>query len=149
MSQVYPSLKRLHEAGWVTYAEVQREGKPDLKLYRITEKGMAASREWLTSPFQFVGTRENADRFMLRLALMGCLEPDELITYLDAGIEALSKGRAIHMESDLEQKLAFIDDATPGALERYREIWQHESAYIMAEYDLQLGYLKKLRKSLQ
>ena len=36
LSQIYNTLKRMHENNLVTFVEEKREGKPNLKIYSIT-----------------------------------------------------------------------------------------------------------------
>ena len=148
LSQIYPALKRLNELGWVTFTEVVREGKPDLKLYQITDDGIAAAEKWLTSPFKFDATRESADRFLMRLVLMGHLESDKIVRYIDECFDAINDSRQQYEESSLERKLAFLSDKTPDVCARYELIWQKELAFVLAEYDLRLECLRDLRDSL-
>ncbi|MGO0060829.1 PadR family transcriptional regulator [Brevibacillus fluminis] len=49
-AQIYPILKQLEEEG-LAICEVERqEGKPDRKVYTITETGRAVFMRWLTEP---------------------------------------------------------------------------------------------------
>ena len=52
LSQIYNTLKRMLESGWVCFDEVQREGKPDVKIYQNTEAGEAAFMDYLHSPVE-------------------------------------------------------------------------------------------------
>ncbi|MEC9368009.1 MAG: PadR family transcriptional regulator [Pseudomonadota bacterium] len=44
---IYPALSRLNKSGHVTLREASQEGKPDRKIYSITDKGRAAFLETL------------------------------------------------------------------------------------------------------
>lgn len=47
-SQIYAELRRFAELGYVTEREVEQARRPDKRIYRITEAGLAALREWLS-----------------------------------------------------------------------------------------------------
>ena len=146
LSQIYPALKRLHKDGLVTFSEVVREGKPDLKLYRITPAGIEVSEEWLTTPYSFEHTRDNADRFLMRLVFMGHLAPDHVVAYIDDGIEALSERCAYFENRNLDVEMAFLTDDDTDVRERYRSIWGFELSFLREEYALRVQHLKKLRE---
>jgi DNA-binding PadR family transcriptional regulator len=46
-SQIYSELRRLVSLGYSTEREVEQDRLPDKRLYRITERGRRALREWL------------------------------------------------------------------------------------------------------
>ncbi|MGN6606959.1 MAG: PadR family transcriptional regulator [Jatrophihabitans sp.] len=48
--QVYKVLGRMDEAGWVTAEQVAQEGRPDKKVYRVTDAGRAELRAWIGAP---------------------------------------------------------------------------------------------------
>lgn len=48
-SQVYSELRRLAEHDLVTMREVQQSGKPDKRLYQITDAGVAEFQRWWAS----------------------------------------------------------------------------------------------------
>ncbi len=49
-SQIYAELRRLKSLGYVREREVEQERRPDKRLYRITEDGEDALRNWLARP---------------------------------------------------------------------------------------------------
>jgi len=48
--QIYRVLKRMVEAGWVDCESVTQEGKPDKKVYSVTEAGSAELARWIAEP---------------------------------------------------------------------------------------------------
>jgi PadR family transcriptional regulator AphA len=50
--QIYPNLKKLAAEGSVTYRTQRQKGKPDRRIYSITEKGLDRLRRWLMVPPQ-------------------------------------------------------------------------------------------------
>ncbi|MGM9669852.1 MAG: PadR family transcriptional regulator [Faecousia sp.] len=49
-SQIYRELQVLKEKGFVTDQTIPQQGKPDKKLFSITEKGKEELRAWLQAP---------------------------------------------------------------------------------------------------
>jgi PadR family transcriptional regulator, regulatory protein AphA len=49
-SQIYRTLSKLTESGWVEMEKVPQDDRPDRKVYTITEAGRAALREWVAGP---------------------------------------------------------------------------------------------------
>jgi PadR family transcriptional regulator, regulatory protein AphA len=50
--QIYPNLKKLANAGFVSCKTERQKGKPDRRIYSITEKGRERLIEWLAVPPQ-------------------------------------------------------------------------------------------------
>lgn len=45
--QIYRELSKLEAQGWVSYQTIAQTGKPDKKLYRVTELGEQQLSDWL------------------------------------------------------------------------------------------------------
>ena len=86
LSQIYTTLKRMLEQEWVYFEEEQREGRPDAKIYYITEKGEEVFLEYLHSPvdppFRF---RESDISYRMMFAFL--LEPDVIIKHLQTELD--------------------------------------------------------------
>lgn len=50
--QIYPNLRKLERDGFVTSTAERQNGKPDRRIYSITEQGRERLRKWLTVPPQ-------------------------------------------------------------------------------------------------
>jgi len=81
LSQIYNTLKRMTENGWVYFEEEQRESKPDIKIYRNTAKGEQVFLDFLCAPvnppFRF---RESDILYRVMFAFL--VEPDVIIEQL-------------------------------------------------------------------
>ena len=148
LSQIYPALRRLSDAGLASYSEVAREGKPDLKLYRATRTGERRADEWLRRPYSFEPTRTSFDRYFLRLLLMGHLDDANLASYLDTGIAGCVRMREKIRAIDMEEELAHISDGQPRVSERYRLLWGTEIDFALEDLERRIELLEKLRASL-
>ncbi|ODA40637.1 PadR family transcriptional regulator [Desulfosporosinus sp. BG] len=51
-SAIYPLLAELEEKGYARYTSIDQQGKPDKKIYSITEDGMTALKKWIVSPLE-------------------------------------------------------------------------------------------------
>lgn len=148
LSQIYPALKRVYKAGWVTFTTIVREGKPNLKLYEITEVGIETLHDWLTEPFGFELSRSNADRYFLKFIFMGHLEKGEIVSYIDAGITFFSKARKEIATENLQRETTFIENVDISARDRYLTIWGSELSFIIKEMDARIEWLNKLKEEL-
>ena len=74
LPQIYRRLARLVEQDWVAYEIDPREGRPDAKVYRLTQAGSAALLAWARSPFQPAERPMDPD-FNLRFSFAGQIDP--------------------------------------------------------------------------
>lgn len=76
-SQIYPELARLEGDGLVTHRLIEQRERPDKKVYRITDSGLATLKEWISkSPVR----RVPRDEMVLKAYSLWLIEPDEALT---------------------------------------------------------------------
>lgn len=148
LSQIYPALKDLTQRGWVTHETIQQDGKPNLKVYTITEAGSEALAEWLTSPYEFDRTRSSFDMYFTKLIFMGSLEPEQIVAYIDSGIKAFSSEFADYYKRGLRVEQAFIEDAPEPDRSHYLAIWSDEMFFIEDDLARRIDWLRALREKL-
>ncbi|PZR68053.1 MAG: PadR family transcriptional regulator [Candidatus Dormiibacter spiritus] len=86
-SQIYAELRRLEGLGYVTSREVEQEGRPDKRLYRITEQGLDAFRHWLNeAPLEPPVLKHSV---ALRLFFGSHARPNRLIELMAEHVEAM------------------------------------------------------------
>jgi PadR family transcriptional regulator, regulatory protein AphA len=73
---IYPMLHRLHERGLVEMEVERQEGKPDRKVYRITDEGRSALRDWFAEP---VAPLRPRSELLLRMFLGRHADPADLL----------------------------------------------------------------------
>ncbi|QMU77902.1 PadR family transcriptional regulator [Streptacidiphilus sp. PB12-B1b] len=66
IGQIYVTLGRLEKGGLVLSQEVAQSGKPDKRVYEITESGTTELVSWITSPTEGPRVR---DEFFMKLIL--------------------------------------------------------------------------------
>jgi DNA-binding PadR family transcriptional regulator len=103
-SQIYSELRRLMSLGYATEREVEQDRRPDKRMYRITERGRRALREWLEtgeveggeikSPFLvkvFFGAHMSSEALLAQVKEMRRRDAEQLQVLKE--IEALIKGQ--------------------------------------------------------
>jgi PadR family transcriptional regulator, regulatory protein AphA len=121
-AQIYRTLERLQTAKLVTAARKRQPGKPDRKVYSITELGRRTLTAWLSAPHPLPAPR---DAFLLQLYFGGELSDDQLAQRLEErrrahqdGLDAL-RARALQAAQTSDASLrtvALRDAAFSGAI---------------------------------
>ena len=101
---LYPALKRLEQDGLATAQRQVEDGKPDRKVYTITEAGREALRSWLEAPVEPPSPR------------------NELLLKLFLGRQAAPGVNAAHLERFRAEQAELV--ATFSGLERWIETEQ-------------------------
>ncbi|NBD24039.1 PadR family transcriptional regulator [Paenibacillus glycinis] len=73
-SQIYPLLAKLEKEGLVTFELIGQTGKPDKKLYSITDSGIDALREWIREQPPTDSTER--DEFLIKIYAIGLVDPE-------------------------------------------------------------------------
>ncbi|MBE9070467.1 PadR family transcriptional regulator [Leptolyngbya cf. ectocarpi LEGE 11479] len=73
--QVYRELSKMEAQGWVDFEKVPQEGKPDKKIYSITEPGWVELTRWYAEPTERTQIRED----LLVKVMIGYKMPRELL----------------------------------------------------------------------
>jgi len=144
MSQVYRSLTRMEELGWVVHTVETRPGQ-DAKTYRVTEEGATVFLDWLKGPYQPPSRFEDPD-FMARLSFAGFMEIDEVIALLDTELDARHAQIARYRFRD--RTLPAADTSVPfdQTLAEAVGAWGHQAG--VRALDLHLAACQELRRQL-
>jgi PadR family transcriptional regulator, regulatory protein AphA len=73
---LYPMLRRLHERGLVGQEVERQEGRPDRKVYTITDDGRAALQAWFAEP---PPPQRPRNEVLLRIFLGRHAKPEHLL----------------------------------------------------------------------
>lgn len=57
--QIYRELGKMEQQGWVAFEKVPQEGRPDKKIYRMTEAGKQELQRWYQEPTEPTPIRED------------------------------------------------------------------------------------------
>ncbi|MBD1835652.1 PadR family transcriptional regulator [Cyanobacteria bacterium FACHB-472] len=86
--QIYRELSKLEDQGWVSSETVYQKGRPDKKLYWVTEQGKNYLREWIAQPSE---VSPKKDELLVKL-FAGYLVPKKTI------VVELERNRPEHLE---------------------------------------------------
>ncbi|UGS27029.1 PadR family transcriptional regulator [Microbacterium resistens] len=88
MSQVYRSLSRMAERGWVAFSVDERPGAQDAKVYRLTPEGRTVFIGWLRSPYAPPSRFQDPD-FGARLSLgIGLMSKEDVLELIETELNA-------------------------------------------------------------
>ncbi len=117
LSQIYNTLKRMVDNGWVIFEEEVRTGKPDIKIYHNTAAGQKVFMDYLQSPIELpFRFRESEITYRIMFAFL--IEPqiivDQIQAELDFRREQIAtfrpRDRTIHSENLSEDQVAYAQE---------------------------------------
>jgi PadR family transcriptional regulator, regulatory protein AphA len=85
-SQIYRTLARLTEHGWVTQEVIEQNDRPDRKVYHITGTGKEELRRWLVGPFPEPESRSAA---LIKVFFAGQLPDDDILRMFEEAAHSL------------------------------------------------------------
>jgi DNA-binding PadR family transcriptional regulator len=80
-SQIYPELARLQDAGLITSTVVEQQGKPDRRVYALTDAGTQQLRGWLVEPTPIVEARSE---LLIKAHSLWLVDPAEALVQFAA-----------------------------------------------------------------
>ena len=87
-SQIYPLLNKMEQEEFLEYEHVEQIGKPDKKIYSITEKGKEALEDWIAvSPSDPI----NRDEFLIKVYSIWLLKEEDSAKLIQDRIKNLEK----------------------------------------------------------
>ncbi|RMI32725.1 PadR family transcriptional regulator [Nocardia stercoris] len=114
--QIYRVLKRMEEQGWVSSEAVAQAGRPDKKVYTVSESGRVELARWIAEPGEETGILRTELGVKVRAAAHGDL---------DAVLAEVARHRDRHLERiDVYRRIEKRDfpaphDLTGTALHQY------------------------------
>jgi DNA-binding PadR family transcriptional regulator len=82
LNQIYPTLKKLEDEGWITSAVEAQQARPDRVVYRMSETGREELLEWVAEPLADLPRGRNPG--LLKLFFAGFVRRDEALAQLHA-----------------------------------------------------------------
>lgn len=139
--QIYRELGKLEQEGAIASEIIPQEGRPDKKLYRITEKGIEILKTWLLEPAEPMAIREE----LLVKVIAAKLVPktvilQEIERHRQIHSQQLSVYRAIEREKfpdvtqlSYEQKCFYLTLRCGISYESYRITWCDEAIALLSQ----------------
>lgn len=100
--QIYSTLRKLREAGYISSESVPQKGKPDKHVHTITAKGRAALQEFMNEPIRASVTR---DEVLLRIFFGNFASEKIVMRELESYLDRIRHERA-YMEATEARILA-------------------------------------------
>ena len=139
--QIYRELGKLEKEGAISSEIIPQEGRPDKKLYRITEKGIEILKNWLVEPAEPMAIREE----LLVKVIAAKLVPKSVI------LQEIERHRQIHAQQlsvykeieqekfpdvsqlSYEKKCFYLTLRCGIRYESYRIAWCEEAIALLSE----------------
>src|SRR5262245_6079583 len=143
--QIYRTLKTMEEDGWVSVTPVAQHGRPDKKVYAVSDAGRAELGRWIGEPLSGRGSSVADNRTRdIAVKIRGAEYGD--IDAVRAQVAALRAERAELLDTYRGfEKRQFTDpnDLSGGALHQLLElgggIWEEGSALDCLEVEAAAG----------
>ncbi|MDT3439211.1 MULTISPECIES: PadR family transcriptional regulator [unclassified Pseudofrankia] len=136
LPQIYRRLGRLTEQGFVEFEVDPRDGRPDAKVYTLTESGRQELVAWARSPYQ-PATRPMDPDFILRFVFGGQIDRqiaiDVVRTELEYRLANVSPDGRMHQYPDhLDAQIPEIDPTFVREIHLLAHEWGYTSvrAYV-------------------
>lgn len=97
LNQIYPTLRKLEDEGWIASTVEAQEARPDRVVYRMTETGRREMLDWLADPLSELPRGRHAG--LLKLFFAGYLERNEALNQLQAQLDLHRKELAARAET--------------------------------------------------
>lgn len=88
-SQIYRTLSRMHDKGWMEIEVIHQEDRPDRKLYHITQAGREELRRWLLTPLP---PEENRSADMIQVFFVAQLSDEEILGIFERAAALMRSG---------------------------------------------------------
>ncbi|NYE50762.1 DNA-binding PadR family transcriptional regulator [Spinactinospora alkalitolerans] len=105
-SQIYRLLGRMVRDGWVEFDVDPREGRPDAKVYRLTDLGRTALLDWAKEEYR-PSSRFQRSEFLLRFAFAGPVAPETLVPMVRT--ELAYRRDQVARNRDRDRTVAVVD----------------------------------------
>ena len=142
-SQIYTTLKALAARGLVTSELIYQEGRPNRRVYRLTDAGSAELDRWLHEP---VPPRFTKDEFLTRLFFCGQTDDATALRHLDEHLASLRE-----QLDDMERALRDYGSRPsrrPRLLEYQMLVRDYKQASLQADLAVTERAIARLRERL-
>jgi len=145
-SQIYPALKKLHDAGLVAFDLEPIKNRPGKKRYALTPGGEEALQDWLASPIDFTRGMNPLD---LRIPFIPLMPKDAALRLLDGAIAEIEAELANPRGSGRDpQSYGFVDAAAVD-MQKVDYVWQEAARRFRESRAARLEWLKELRAGVE
>ena len=115
-SQIYRELHRMEEKGWITAESIIQDGRPNKRLYTITDRGRSVFIDWLNTPAPLY---ENPHTPLLMYMMFGESAPEATLDRLKLLRDGIIKNlevKAKEIEKTIENFKATVPNGDKRAV---------------------------------
>jgi DNA-binding PadR family transcriptional regulator len=142
-SQIYRTLARMAETGWVEMEHVEQKDRPDRKVYHITDEGLDELRRWLVTPLDLPAIRH---KWLVQVFFADQLSDEETVALFEAHAEKLRQKLALfrnEVQDVVERRFAEVGS------KRSRRLWQFTLDYGITHLEWELQWVENALKDLR
>jgi DNA-binding PadR family transcriptional regulator len=144
--QIYRTLARMTERGWVEVEVIPQESRPNRKVYHVTEAGQEELRRWLIISLPL---EQNRVPWLVQVFFFGQLDDEEILTLFERRAEQLRA--RVERYDQVPQKSAEYVKAVGSPREAF--FWMLTLEYGItvnrAELEWVKGVIERLRRKEQ
>lgn len=100
LPQIYRTLHQMERSGWVLSNIEQQKGKPNRKIYKITDKGKKELRKWLGEPLEISQTK---NKMLIKVFFGNQMDRHDFINHIreqrEQAIKFLEKAKNEHKQA--------------------------------------------------
>ncbi|MER5961575.1 PadR family transcriptional regulator [Streptomyces sp. NPDC002057] len=144
-SQIYRLLGRMVADGLVDYRVDPREGRPDAKVYRLTEVGREALLTWVRSPYDPPSRFQDPD-FLTRFAFAVPLDREAAVRLIET--ELAHRRQQIARNRNRDRTLLFVDPLPEVDQDLTREVFEEMHRFGAASVDRWVEWLERMHTFL-
>jgi PadR family transcriptional regulator AphA len=138
LRRIYPTLKRMSEQELVTFQVQPQDGKPDRKVYSVSDKGEAEFLAWLHEPPE--QNDFTMERLLSKFFFYGMLDDETIVAHLQSALERRQKMRnkmdGFHFKPPTGPCRPIVDS------DRVMMAWDMMLDYGRADLDTQIVWLE-------
>ncbi|MEP7289391.1 MAG: PadR family transcriptional regulator [Chloroflexota bacterium] len=139
LSQIYVTLKKMEDEGLV-HSEIEPQaGRPDRRVYSVTEAGRAELRHWLITPL--VEPEMKKDSLLLKLFFGLPAGKTALLTQLRLQLELHNQQKIIYQQQTPQEMLKFLADQPE--LTEHALLWEMTRRYGEMYEDTYMEWLEE------
>jgi DNA-binding PadR family transcriptional regulator len=142
-SQIYRTLARMAETGWVDMEHIEQDDRPDRKVYHITDSGQDELLQWLTTPPNQTAVR---NLWLAQVFFAHPLPDDKIFALFEEHADMLR--HKLELFRNGVQKVVERRFAEVGS-KRSRRLWQFTLDYGIAHLEWELQWVENALKDLQ
>ena len=135
-SQIYRTLARMTEAGWVEQEHIEQGDRPDRKVYHVNDAGSEELLRWLGTPLPLEPDRV---RWLVQVFFATVL-PNEVIRRLFEARAAELQARLAHLRTEVQASIERYSEQV--GIERARRCWQMTLDYGIMYHEAELKWIR-------